>query len=73
MMMSNIPSSTEELQQFVIKTIDKTVRLKDLPPGTSLAKQLALNYGDINLQEASDVFAFGISIWGKSRIGGNKR
>jgi hypothetical protein len=71
--MNDLPVTSQELTDFVNKTINKTVKLKDLPPGTSLAKQLALNYGDLDLQESSEIFKFGLSIWGKSHIGGNKK
>ena len=70
--MSDLPSTSQELQSVIVQTINSNVKLKDLPPGTALAKQLALNYGNISLQEPVSVFQYGISIWGKTRIGGVK-
>ena len=64
-------SVSQNLENMIVQTIKENVKLKDLPPGTSLAKQLALNYGNINLQEPVAVFQWAISVWGKTQIGGN--
>lgn len=52
---------------------NKTLKLKDIPAGSALARSLNINYGDIDFNEPSgELFFFGRSIWGIARIGPNK-
>ena len=52
---------------------DKSIKKSDIPLGTSLSKELGINYGDMNLPETSgENFIWGQSIWGIARIGNNR-
>jgi hypothetical protein len=63
----------QNIERIVNRKLNTTLRLKDIPAGSKLERELALSYGEINFsEEQGDQFIWGVSIWGNSRIGGNK-
>ena len=66
-------SQVQDIESIVNKRLSTVLKLKDIPLGTRLKQELALGYGELDLTEPTDAqFVWGISIWGNTRIGGNK-
>ena len=63
----------EEVDGIVEQRMKSFLSLKDIPAGAPLARQLALNFGDIDfIEETGENFIWGVNTWGISRIGLNK-
>ncbi len=63
----------QNIESIVNKRLNTVLKLKDIPLGTKLKQELALGYGQLDLtEETTTQFIWGVSIWGNTRIGGNK-
>lgn len=59
----------QEVNEIVSRRMNSAVLKEEVVAGSTLARQLALNFGNLDFTEAdSQNFVWGVSIWGHSRI-----
>lgn len=59
-----------DVEDLILNRMRDTLTKDDIPAGAPLARQLAFNFGDLGLiEETGENFVWGVSIWGRARIG----